>query len=172
MRMDEPTCAIAMPAAPDRLLTELLRRCSYHAERVFKKRHGQLASQLWLAEDANSRRFTRDTACVNAPAAASDMELIAALAEDMHAEFAARDIVRFAVAYPARRTTLSQSAIASTQPARFSRDVVVIEAHSVAGHWRAEREIIAARQRRQPPTLAALSPIEAGDDGIYVGLLA
>jgi hypothetical protein len=147
----------------------LLHRASYHAEKLLKRR-GNFNSVLWLTEHADGRREMRETWCDNAPAEASDAEILMRLAEEMRAEFAASGVTRFAVAYLANRVTTSRPVEPTflMQPATFRRPMIMIEAHSPKEHLRAEREILRLELRR--PALGAMSAPEAAPDSIYARL--
>jgi hypothetical protein len=148
----------------------LLRRASYYAEKLLKRR-GNFNSVLWLSEHADGRREMRETWCDNAPTEASDAEILAHLADEMRAEFAAGGVTRFAVAYLANRVTTSQPAEPTVliEPASFKRSVVIIEAHGRDEHWRAERELVELKARQS--TLGAIGIPESAGDSLYAWIL-
>lgn len=83
---------------------DLLRACSWRCEKILRARRG-FTCVLWIAETGNNCRETWETECDNAPAEASDTEILNKLAEEMREVLRERRAVRFAVGYPARRTT-------------------------------------------------------------------
>jgi hypothetical protein len=134
---------------------DLLRSASWRADKLLKRR-GHFNTVLWLTEDANGRGQWFESPCVNAPDAATDAELLTALAADTGLEFAAKGVVRFAVAYLANRVTVIRPVDphAPMQPKTTKRQGVVIELHSAADeHVGIFREII--RLSGRAPMLAA-----------------
>jgi hypothetical protein len=75
----------------------LLKSACWHTEKRFR-RHGNFPSVLWLTEDATGHRQLFETGCVATEQAATDAQLLAALAEEMRADFAQAGVVRFCVA--------------------------------------------------------------------------
>src|SRR5262249_25438457 len=136
---------------------DLLHRCSWRAECLFKAR-GSFRIVLWLTLDAAGHRAQFETACTNAPPEASDAGVLEALAAEMGEDFRRDGVVRFAVAYPGRATVLNR---------QFR--CAVIEAHSDTQHMRARREIIFSPART--PMLGALSAIESAHSSLYAKLL-
>jgi hypothetical protein len=126
---------------------------------------------LWIAERADGKREIWETLCDNAPAAASDREILSTLAHEMRELFADRGVIRFAVAYLANKSTRSAPVEPTPlmPPATWSRPVIMLEVHSAEEHWRADREII--QQARRHVLLAALSPPEPAPDALYARLL-
>ncbi len=130
-----------MPGAD--LTDSLLRSCSWHAEKEFRRR-GRLDTVAWVTEDANGHRDKFQTPCVNAPDSATDAELLTGLAAEIGLEFAAKGVTRFAVAYLAKRVTVIRPVDpdASMKPTTIKRSGVVIELHSPTEHVSIFREII------------------------------
>ena len=79
--------------------------CFWHAEKLFRERQ-HFASVLFLTETTTGHRQLFETGC-QAPdsVTATDQELLQALAEEMHEDFAIAGIVRVAVAYLGTRVT-------------------------------------------------------------------
>jgi hypothetical protein len=145
----------------------LLHRASYHAEKPLKRR-GNFNSVLWITEYADSRREMRETWCDNAPTEASVAEILTTLATEMRAEFAGLGVACFAVAYLANRVTTSRPVEQRLLlvPAAIRRPVVIMEAHSLDEHWRAERD--SSRARRG---WGAMTASEPATESLYAGVL-
>ena len=128
---------------PGAATNDLLRSASWHAEKEFRRR-GRLDTVVWVSEDANGNRDKFSTPCVNAPDAATDAELLTGLAAEIGLEFAQKGVVRFAVAYLAKRVTVIRplDPDASMKPKTTKRSGVVIELHSPTEHLSIFREII------------------------------
>jgi hypothetical protein len=102
---------------------------------------------VWLTENATGVREIFETE-PRAPLAATggpdDDALLRGLAQDMAAEFYDAGVVKFAIAYFARRTTTSRP-VESTllmQEAAIKIDVVIVEAHGPTEHIKVERDIL------------------------------
>ena len=142
-------------------MDDLLRSISWHAEKQFRRR-GNFASVLWLTETASGHRQLFETGCDHAPDAARDAELLAALAADIAADFAASGVVRFGVAYLAKRVTVIRPVDPNSpmQPTTTTkRQGVVIDIHSANASVQVFREII--RPPRGKPVLGAPSTLDA-----------
>ena len=139
-------------------MDELLRSISWHAEKQFR-RHGTFASVLWLTEDETGHRQLFDTGCHVPEDAATDAQVLVALADEMRADFAASGVVRFGVAYLGRLVTAPVNPNATTmQPKTKKRRGVVIELHDGDGGARMFREIVHLPARA--PMLGAAEPFD------------
>ena len=141
---------------------DFLKSCNYHAEKRFR-RHGNFPSVLWLTENATGHRAMFETDCV-VTESVGDAELLVALADEMRADFAHSGVVRFCVAYLAKRVTVIRPLDPDTsmQPSTTKRQGVVIELHDgVETPVRLFRQII--RPPRGKPVLAAPVSLESAD---------
>ena len=86
---------------PGAATNDLLRSCSWHAEKQFRKR-GNFPSVIWLTEDPAGHRQLFETGCDAPKSVATDAQVLSALAEEMRADFAKTGVVRFCVAYLAK----------------------------------------------------------------------
>jgi hypothetical protein len=113
-----------------------------------------------VTEDADGHRDKFSTPCVNAPDAATDAELLTGLAAETGLEFAAKGVVRFAVAYLAKRVTTLRpiDPDAPMQPTTTKRRGVIIELHTADEHVGIFREII--RPLGRAPLLAAAETLD------------
>jgi hypothetical protein len=138
----------------DQTDNSLLRSCSFRAEKWVKQR-GSFNTVSWLAQYPNGKRQWFSTPCVNAPDAATDSELLNGLAHDMAIDFAESGVVRFGVAYLAKRVTVMRPVNkgSTMQETTTKRQGVVIELHGVNEPVRIFREII--RLAGRTPTLGA-----------------
>jgi hypothetical protein len=148
----------------------LLKSACWHTEKRFR-RHGNFPSVLWLTEDATGHRQLFETGCVATEQAATDAQLLAALAEEMRADFAQAGVVRFCVAYLGNRVTVIRplDPNSSMQPKTTRMQGVVIELHDVSAPVRIFRHSL--RPPRGKPVLAAPVSLDAGD-GPYDDVLA
>jgi hypothetical protein len=144
---------------------ELLHRCSWQAEKLLKQR-GHFRTVLWLTERADGERELAETGCDDAPDAATDDEVLDALARDMAADVSGA--VGFAVAYTGTAVTFVTTL--AREPTTKRCEVVAIETHGGEEHIRAHREII--RRPGREPVLGALSAIEPATGSRYANLLA
>ena len=111
----------------DHASTELLRRCSYHAEKRLRK-YGQIYGVLWLTQTETGRRELFETQVDgDAPSDASNTALLAKLVGEMRDDFIRNGVTAFACAYSAKRKTTLR-----TTRAGFETDIIVIEAHSAS----------------------------------------
>ena len=153
-------------------MDDLLRSCSWHAEKLFRRR-GHFASVLWLSETTTGHRQLFETGC-QAPESvtATDQELLEALAEEMHEDFAILGITRFAVAYLGTRVTVIRSLDPNStmQPKTTRVKGVVIELHGVAEPVRLFRQII--KPPSGQPVLAAAVTLDPPVDSPYADVLA
>ncbi len=151
-------------------MDDLLRSCVWHAEKRFR-RHGNFPAVLWLSEKSDGHRQLFETECV-ASDPATDQELLEALAEEMHEDFAIAGIVRFAVAYLGNRVTKIRplDPNSSMRPKTTRVKGVVIELHGVAEPVRLFRQII--RPSRGQPVLAAACQLDPPTDSPYADVLA
>jgi hypothetical protein len=145
---------------------ELLHRCSWQAEKLLKQR-GSFRTVLWLAERADGERELAEMGCDDAPNAATDDEVLTALAADMAADFARDGVVRFACAYAG--TAITFITTLAREPTTKPCECIVVEVHDGTAHLRAHREII--RRPGRGPLLGALSAIEPASDSRYARLL-
>ena len=148
----------------------LLRSCVWHAEKLFRKRH-HFASVLFLTEKADGHRQLFETGCQAPEHVASDQELLEALAEEMHEDFAILGVTRFAVAYLGTRVTKIKplDPNSAMQPSTTRIKGVVIELHGVAEPVRLFRQII--RPPRGQPVLAAACQLDPPTDSPYADVL-
>ena len=145
----------------------LLRSCSWHAEKIFKRR-GKLDNVFWLAEDAAGVRRSWETACT-APETISDDQVLQGLAADARIDMAEIGAMRFAVAFLMRRTITYTPIELDLPPTIRRSEFVVVEAHDVHGlHLRAQHEIPHSPRL----ILGAMSAPEAVDDSIYGAVLS
>ena len=123
-------------------MDELLRSISWHAEKLFRKRQ-HFASVLFLTEKSDGHRQLFETGC-QAPEYVSDRQLLSALAAEMYEDFAISGVVKFCVAYLARRVTVIKplDPKSSMRPSTTKRRGVVIELHSAEAQARIFREIV------------------------------
>ena len=125
-------------------MDELLRSICWHADKLFRKRR-HFASVLFLTEKAHGHRQLFETGC-QAPKSvtATDQQLVQALAEEMHEDFAISGVTKFCVAYLARRVTVIKplDPNSSMRPSTTKRRGVVIELHSAEAQARIFREIV------------------------------
>lgn len=141
----------------------LLRSICRHAEKLFRKR-GHFASVLWLTETADGHRQLFETGCVTTKQTASDKQLLEALAEEMRADFAASNVVRFCVAYLGNRVTVIKPP-EPIQPSTTREQGVVIELHD------ANQRVRLFRQIMRPRVLAAADTLDPPTDSPYVDVL-
>jgi hypothetical protein len=157
---------------PGAAANDLLRSCSWHAEKLLRRR-GHFNTVLFLAQNADGgreRMFERF--CDNAPDSATNAELLAELAADVAADFAETGVTRFAVAYLANRVTVIKPIDPDSpmQPKTTKRQGVVIELHSLTEHVNIFRELI--KPPRGKPVLAAASLLAPDIQGSpYAGVL-
>ena len=146
-------------------LAALLCSCSYHAEKLLRRR-GYLCGVIWLVETASGRREMFETQVdASAPSDASNKVLLSRLIVEMQADFAGSGVVAFACAYSADRITTNRA----TQ-ARFHSDVVIVESHDSTGsHICIEREIVTAPSGRV--SLRAAAAPEPADRSVYASIL-
>ena len=145
-------------------MEDLLRSISWHAEKQFR-RHDGLPVILWVTEDSKGRRELWDRWCQVPASVASDAEVLTALAEEMSEDFAKAGIVRFGIAYLAKRVTVIRPVDpdSSIRPTTTKRQGVVIEVHSVNASVQPFREII--RPPRGKPVLGAPDTLDASATG-------
>jgi hypothetical protein len=129
----------------------MLRRASFHAEKVFRAR-GSLRSMLWLTETQDGRQQMFECECMAERDEASDDEVLNMLCAELRADFADDHVTAYAVAYAATATTALRKSILHLDCEEYERAVVAIEAHDGDHHLRCHREIIGGH-------LGALSPI-------------
>jgi hypothetical protein len=148
---------------------DLLRSISWHAEKLFRKRH-HFASVLFLTETASGRRQLFETGC-QAPGHVSDRQLLEALAREMYEDFAVSGVVRFAVAYLGNRVTVIKplDPNSTMQPSTTRVKGVVIELHDANQSVRLFRPII--KPPRGQPVLAAADILDPPTDSPYFNLL-
>ena len=118
-----------------------MRSISWHAEKLFRKRH-HFASVLFLTETATGHRQLFETDCVVTDAEATDQQLLQALATEMYEDFAILGVTRFCVAYLAKRVTVIRPLATTMQPSTTRQRGVVIELHSAEAQARIFREIV------------------------------
>jgi hypothetical protein len=151
---------------------DLLRSCSWHAEKLLRKR-GHFSTVLFLAQHADSSRERMfERFCNNAPDSVTDGELLTGLAADVAADFAETGVTRFAVAYLANRVTVIRPVDPNSpmQPKTTKRSGVVIELHSANEYVSLFRELI--KPPRGKPILAAASELAPDIQGSpYAGVL-
>ena len=124
--------------------------------------------RLRLAIGSCSRPDVRRPSSVTA----TDQELLEALAEEMHEDFAILGITRFAVAYLGTRVTVIRSLDPNStmQPKTTRVKGVVIELHGVAEPVRLFRQII--KPPSGQPVLAAAVTLDPPVDSPYADVLA
>ena len=137
-------------------VSHLLQRASWFAEKLFKQR-GALRTMFWCTETEDGRRQMFESACTVERAEVSDAEALAVLCAELRAEFATDEVVRYAVAFAARATTLLWSSVLHRAIERRAHEVIALEAHAANVHLRAQRYIVHVGG---VPRLAALGPIE------------
>jgi hypothetical protein len=141
----------------------LLRSCSWHAERLFRRDH-IFKTITFLTVTAQGSRAMFDTPCV-APKDIADHEAWAGLVTDMRVDFADAEIVLFAVAYRAFHVT--KYVDPAHAPGRLPG--IAVEVHSIGGtHVGTFREIIGSGRSAY---LAAARPPEPADDSIFAKIL-
>ena len=152
-------------------MDDLLRSISWHADKLFRKRQ-HFASVLWLSETTTGHRQLFETGC-QAPEAvtATNQQLVQALAEEMHEDFAILGVTRFAVAYLGTRVTKIKplDPNSAMKPSTTRIKGVVIELHGVAEPVRLFRQII--RPPRGQPVLAAAVALDPPLDSPYADVL-
>jgi hypothetical protein len=84
---------------------EMLRRVSWHAERLFKHR-GHFRVFLWLTEDAQGHRQMFETACQVSRAEVTDTEALAALRDELADDLRRDGVVAYACAFAASATSV------------------------------------------------------------------
>ena len=153
-------------------MDDLLRTCSWHAEKQFRRR-GRLDAVVWITEAPDGNRSMFEVGCTAAPnAAATDAELVAGLASDVALHFAeSGNVARFAVAYMARRVTVVRpiDPNSTMKPTTTKRRGVVVELHSANEHLRIFREIV--HLPRGGAVLAAAETLDDPGDGLYGAVL-
>jgi hypothetical protein len=148
----------------------LLRSCAWEAEKLLRKR-GNFSSVLFVVEYADGSRQRLERYCNNAPASASDGDLLAELAKDAARDFAETNVVRFGVAYLCKRTiTLRPIDPASTmKPSTTKRRGVCIEVHGDNEPVGLFREVLHSSGGRA--MLGAAEPLEGVTGSPYAGVL-
>jgi hypothetical protein len=86
-------------------MLDLLHRCRWRAECVFKQR-GSFRTIVWLTERSDGHREWFETGC-DAPPEVSDAAALAALADETREDFVRAGTIAFAVAYAATVHTLA-----------------------------------------------------------------
>ena len=87
----------------------------------------------------------------------SDQQALAALCAELRADFAADNVVRYAVAFPATATITLWATAVHVDIERRKREIVAIEAHDADARLHAQRNIVYVAGVAR---LGALSPIE------------
>jgi hypothetical protein len=136
----------------------LLHRASWVAEKTFKAR-GPKPPFMWCTETQSGKRQVFSTSCTVERPDVSDSQALAALCEELAADFAADGVVRYAVAFPARATITLRESVMHRDGKRQTREVVALEACDATTRLRAHREIFFTAG---VPRLAALGPVEEG----------
>jgi hypothetical protein len=151
------TASKQMPRA---VADDLLRSCSWHAEKLLRKR-GHFGTVLFLAQHADSSRERMfERFCNAAPDSATDSEVLVELAADVAADFAESGVTRFAVAYLCKRVTVIKPVDPNSpmKPSTTRKQGVAIELQSANEHVSIFREII--RPPRGKPVLGAPSVLD------------
>jgi hypothetical protein len=145
---------------------KLLRQLSWTVEKLVKS-EGDLRCMLWATEDGAGQRVQFETKFTG-PTEVGDDELLAALCDDLRADFARDGVVRFALAFPG--DVLDFAAGPFRDPVQDRREVVALEAHNHEGvHIGAHRLML--RTRGRPPVLGKLSPLEQLHRSRYLALV-
>ena len=142
------------------MAADLLRSASWHAEKLFRRR-ANFVTVLWLSETTDGTRTLFETGADNAPDAASDKEVLAALAAETRADFIDSGVVRFAVAYLCDRVNKIDPSL--------RKQGVLIELHEPNGGTRWFREIL---DRRRPLLAAPEACAEPLSDSPFAHVLA
>jgi hypothetical protein len=130
---------------------DLIYALSWRVTRVYRQRGG-LSSYVWLTQNGSGLRTWIETEWMETDPGSSDSEALTILRAEMRAEFADADVVRYAVAFPARATMLLRKSILHLTAEQTRKSVVCLEAHDDGAHLRAQREVLFG--------LGALSAIE------------
>jgi hypothetical protein len=131
---------------------ELLHALSWRVEKMHRQR-GHLRGYIWVAENEQGDRQWFETECEADPRKVSDAEGLAALRAELREDFARDGVVRYAVAFPARATTVIRQSILHLAGEVVRQQVVCIEAHDGDVHLRAQCEV-------HGDSLSALAAVE------------
>jgi hypothetical protein len=143
-------------------LATLLRTCSWHAERLWK-RDRVFKCITFLTVTANGARQIFDTPCC-APKDVSDQEAWSGLVGDMAVDFAEAGVVRFGICY--RAFFVTKVTDPALPPERLPG--IAVEAHSREQHLQVFREIVGAGRTAY---LAAAGPVEDTEASIFANIL-
>lgn len=147
-------------------MSTLLQSCSYAAEKYFK-RHNRFDIVIVVTLDQTGRKLFYERNCFGAPKEPSDDEILSDLADELRQDFAAADVIEFAISYLAKRSRqLRNTSTGATETLPAS--VVLIEHHSATEHLRGCREIIFCVGK---PILGALELTGSADGSIYADVL-
>ena len=138
------------------------------AEKLFRAR-AWLRTMLWLTETEEGHRQLFETSCEVEREKIRDDRALAVLRAELQADFAADGVVDYAVAFPARATTMLWPSALHLDIERRQYEVVAIEAHAADAHLRAHRAIV---QVGGVAGLAALGPIELAPAARFGALIA
>ena len=148
----------------------LLQSCSYAAEKSLKKNKA-FNRVIYVTVDAAGKKLFYENVCGHVPASISDREILSSLAEKMHDDFTAAGVTKFAIAYSGSKVRKLHRLEPPTEDVMLTTSGVVIEEHDNNGlHVRGFCEIL--ERPGAKPILAAMTPPEAIDEGIYMNVIS